>query len=72
MGSGSRYIVTLEDGTGSVPVRVPEHLLRKVGGGRTPQNGIRARVGGQWTHAYMDDETWGIHAQTAERVEDGQ
>lgn len=72
VGSGSRYIVTLEDGTGSVPVRVPEHLLRKVGDGRTPEEGIRARVGGKWTHAYMDDETWGIHAQTAERVQDGQ
>ena len=37
MGSGSRYIVTLKDDTGSVLIRVPEHLLRHVAeGARVP------------------------------------
>jgi exonuclease VII large subunit len=70
MGSGSRYIVTLKDDTGSVLVRVPEHLLRKVAEGRSPEVGAHVRVGGKWAHAYLDRETWGIHAQTAERVEE--
>jgi hypothetical protein len=68
-GSGSRLVVTLEDSTGSVLVRVPEHLLRKLNGGHAPEVGIHVRVGGKWDHASLDDETWGIHAQTAERVD---
>ena len=39
IGSGSRYIAILEDATGSVPVRVPEHLRRTIGEGRTPGTG---------------------------------
>lgn len=66
VGSGSRYVVTLQDDSGSVPVRVPEHLLRSVGDGKSPETGRRVRVGGKWAHAYMDREVWGIHAQTAE------
>ena len=27
------------------------------------------RVGGTWGHGYLDHDVWGIHAQTAERVE---
>ena len=67
-GSGSRQVVTLEDGTGSVLVRVPEHLLRSLNDGRPPEVGRVVRVGGEWGHAYLDQDTWGIHAQTAERV----
>jgi len=68
-GSGSRLVVTLEDATGSVLVRVPEHLLRKLTDGRSPEIGRRVRVSGKWDHAYLDNELWGIHAQNAERVE---
>jgi hypothetical protein len=67
-GSGSRYVVTLEDRTGSVLVRVPEHLLRHLNEGRAPEVGGHVRVGGTWGHAYLDQDVWGIHAQTAERV----
>ena len=69
-GSGSRYIAILEDGSGTLPVRIPEHLRRHFGEGRTPGTGGRFRVGGQWTHAYMDQTTWGIHAQKVERLSD--
>lgn len=74
-GSGSRYVVTLQDESGEVYVRVPEHLLRHVsgeetpGGGVTPQEGSVVRVGGKWTHGALDRDVWGIHAQTAERAE---
>jgi hypothetical protein len=67
-GSGSRLVVTLEDETGSVLVRVPEHLLRKLTDGRSPEIGRRVRVSGKWDHASLDDTIWGIHAQTAARV----
>ncbi len=69
VGSGSRYVVTLEDDTGSVLVRVPEHMLRKLNDGKPPEVGRKVRVAGKWDHASLDDEIWGIHAQTAERVE---
>jgi len=68
-GSGSRNVVTLEDGTGSVLVRVPEHLLRSLNEGRAPEVGRTVRVGGTWGHGYLDNDVWGIHAQAAERVE---
>jgi hypothetical protein len=70
LGSGSRPIVTLRDETGSVLVRVSEYLMRHLNEGRTPQIGAHVRVGGKWTHAYLDQDIWGIHAQTAERVEE--
>jgi hypothetical protein len=70
LGSGSRYIATLEDDSGSVLVRIPEHLRRHFGEGKTPGTGGHFRVGGKWTHAYMDDSTWGIHAQKVERLAD--
>ena len=69
IGSGSRHVVTLEDGTGSVLVRVPEHLLRSLNEGSAPEVGRTVRVGGTWGHGYLDNEVWGIHAQKAERVE---
>ena len=69
VGSGSRHIVTLEDDTGSVLVRVPEHLIRHLAEGRDPEVGSHVRVAGEWAHAYLDQEIWGIHAQDAERVE---
>lgn len=68
-GSGSRQVVTLEDATGSVLIRVPEHLLRRLNEGRDPEVGRRVRVGGTWDHATLDNEIWGIHAQDAERIE---
>ena len=68
-GSGSRFVVTLEDETGSVLVRVPEHLLRKLNDGRQPEVGRRVRVSGEWGHAYLDTDGWGIHAQDAMRIE---
>jgi hypothetical protein len=68
-GSGSRLVVTLEDATGSVFVRVPEHLLRKLTDGASPEIGRHVRVGGKWDHATLYNDIWGIHAQTAERVE---
>ena len=67
--SGSRLVVTLEDKTGTVLIRVPEHLLRKLNEGRDPEVGRQVRVGGEWGNSYLDEDVWGIHAQTAERVE---
>ncbi|HVN36896.1 MAG TPA: hypothetical protein VMW19_01825 [Myxococcota bacterium] len=67
--SGSRYVVTLEDGSGSVLVRVPEYLLRQLNDGRAPEKGRHVRVSGQWGHAYLDQDVWGIEASNAERVE---
>ena len=68
-GSGSRNVVTLKDASGSVLVRVPEHLLRSLNQGRAPEVDRVVRVGGTWGHGYLDHDVWGIHAQTAERVE---
>ena len=68
-GSGSRTVVTLEDASGSVLVRVPENLLRKLNGGHAPEVGTHVRVLGKWGHAALDDQMWGIHAQSAERVD---
>lgn len=80
MGSGNVIIVMLEDDTGVVPLRVPNHLQRHFAGGgpkggsgpdgASPQVGRRARVGGQWNHAYMDDDTWGIRVQKVEPLQD--
>ena len=68
-GSGSRHVVTLEDATGSVLIRVPEHLLRHLNDGRAPEVGGHVRVAGTWGHGYLDQDVWGIHAQSAERVQ---
>src|SRR5262245_4431462 len=57
-GSGSRLVVTLEDETGSVLVRVPEHLLRKLTDGRSPEIGRQVRISGKWDHASLDDTLW--------------
>jgi hypothetical protein len=68
-GSGSRHVVTLEDKSGSVLVRVPEHLLRKLNDGRAPEIGRHVRVSGEWGNASLDKDVWGIHAEYVERVE---
>ena len=79
-GDGSVMIVIFEDDTGSVPLAVPNHLLRKFAGA-TPQGGAgptgvmptignRARVGGSWDHKHMDQHTWGIHVQRVEPLGD--
>lgn len=62
-------MVTLEDETGSVLVRVPDHLLRELNGGHEPNVGVRVRARGRWAHACTDDEIWGIHAEAAEPVD---
>ena len=69
-GSGSRRIATLEDDTGRLLVRVPEHLIRNFQDeGARPRRGSRVRVGGKWTHAYLNRDIWGIHAQEVELLE---
>ena len=68
-GTGSNTIVKLEDATGSVLIRVPEHMLRNLNEGRAPEVGRKVRVSGSWTRAYLDRDIWGIQAQNAERVE---
>jgi len=79
-GDGSLVIVIFEDDTGSVPLAVPNHLLRHFAGGGPsggagptgvdPQIGRRARVAGKWDHKAMDNDTWGIRVQRAESLED--
>jgi DNA/RNA endonuclease YhcR with UshA esterase domain len=67
--SGSARLVTLDDGTGSVLVRVPENMLRKLNGGNDPRVGRKVRVSGRWDHAYLDKDVWGIQALDAESAE---
>jgi DNA/RNA endonuclease YhcR with UshA esterase domain len=67
--SGTARLVTLDDGTGTVLVRVPENMLRRLNGGNDPQLGRRVRVSGRWDHAYLDKDVWGLQALDAERVE---
>jgi DNA/RNA endonuclease YhcR with UshA esterase domain len=67
--SGSSRLVTLDDGTGTVLVRVPENMLRRLNDGKDPQVGRRVRVTGRWDHAYLDKNVWGIQALDAERIE---
>ena len=67
--SGSSRLVTLDDGTGTVLVRVPENLLRRLNDGNDPEVGRRVRVSGRWDHAYLDKNVWGIQALDASRVE---
>jgi DNA/RNA endonuclease YhcR with UshA esterase domain len=67
--SGSSRLVTLDDGTGTVLVRVPENMLRRLNGGNDPEVGRRVRVSGRWDHAYLDKNIWGILALDGERIE---
>ena len=67
--SGSRKLVTIEDESGSVYVRVPEDLLRKLTSGNDPQIGAHVRVTGKWGRSYLDEDVWGIQAQDAERID---
>jgi hypothetical protein len=75
-GNGSSTIVIFTDGSGTVPLDVPSHLLRDLAGatpqggagpeGITPKIGAKARVGGKWDHKRMDNDTWGIRVQRVE------
>lgn len=67
--SGTARLVTLDDGTDTVLVRVPENMLRRLNDGKEPQLGRRVRVSGRWDHAYLDKDVWGIQALDAERAE---
>ena len=79
-GHGNRLIVIFEDGTGEVPLAVPNHLMRRFAGGTAkggsgpsgirPKIGKEARVAGQWDHAFLDDKTWGIRVQSVQPLED--
>ena len=67
--SGSRRLVTLEDDSGTVLIRVPETLLRELNGGNDPKVGRKVGVTGKWGHAYLDQDVWGIQAENAYRLE---
>jgi hypothetical protein len=77
-GSGSTVIVIFKDSSGTVPLAVPNHLLRELSGataqgeagpsGISPKIGKSARVGGKWDHGHMDNETWGIRVQRVEPI----
>jgi hypothetical protein len=78
-GGGSTTIVIFEDSSGTLPLVVPNHLLRKLAGttpqggagpsGISPKIGKSARVGGKWANAPMDDATWGIRVQRVEPLD---
>ena len=78
-GGGSTTIVIFTDSSGTLPLAVPNHLLRKLAGatpqggagpgGITPKIGKSARVGGTWDHKQMDNDTWGIRVQRVEPID---
>jgi hypothetical protein len=78
-GGGSTTIVIFKDSSGTLPLAVPNHLLRKLAGttarggagpgGVSPKIGKSARVGGEWDRKHMDDDTWGIHVQRIEPLD---
>jgi hypothetical protein len=78
-GSGSTVIVIFKDSSGTLPLAVPNHLLRDLAGataqggagpgGIVPTIGKSARVGGKWNHKHMDNDTWGIRVQRVEPIE---
>ena len=78
-GSGSTAIVIFKDSSGTLPLAVPNSLLRKLAGttaqggagpsGISPKIGKSARVGGKWDHKQMDTDTWGIHVQRVEPLD---
>ena len=59
---GDLYLI--DDGTGSIWVRIPESVRRAEG---EPADYERIRVFGKYTHAYLDDGTWGIAVSTLKR-----
>jgi hypothetical protein len=75
-GDGSTTIVIFRDSSGTLPLAVPNHLLRELAGstpaggagpdGISPKIGKSARVGGKWDHKNMDNDTWGIRVQRVE------
>jgi hypothetical protein len=78
-GSGSTMIVIFKDSSGTLPLAVPNHLLRKLAGataqgdagpsGVSPKIGKSARVGGKWDHEHMNNDTWGIRVQRVEPLD---
>ena len=78
-GGGSTTIVIFKDSSGTLPLAVPNSLLRKLAGttaqggagpsGVSPKIGKSARVGGEWDRKHMDDDTWGIHVQRIEPLD---
>jgi hypothetical protein len=78
-GGGSTTIVIFKDSSGTLPLAVPNHLLRKLAGttpqggagpsGISPKIGKSARVGGKWDHKHMDNDTWGIRVQRVEPLD---
>jgi len=78
-GGGSETIVIFTDSSGTLPLAVPNHLLRELAGakarggtgpgGISPKIGKSARVGGKWGHSPMDDDTWGIRVQRVEPLD---
>ncbi len=54
----------IDDGTGSIWVRIPESIRREQG---EPADYERIHVSGKYTHAYLDDSTWGIAVSTLKR-----
>jgi hypothetical protein len=78
-GDGSMAIVIFKDSSGTLPLAVPNSLLRKLAGttaqggagpsGISPKIGKSARVGGEWDRKHMDDDTWGIHVQRIEPLD---
>ena len=78
-GGGSTTIVIFKDSSGTLPLAVPNSLLRKLAGttaqggagpsGVSPKIGKSARVGGKWGHSPMDDDTWGIRVQRVEPLD---
>ncbi len=78
-GGGSTTIVIFKDSSGTLPLAVPNHLLRELAGataqgdagpsGISPKIGKSARVGGKWDHGQMDNDTWGIRVQRVEPID---
>jgi len=78
-GDGSTTIVIFEDSSGTLPLSVPDYLLRKLAGataqggaspgGVSPTIGRSARIGGRWDHKHMDSDTWGIRVQRVEPLD---
>ena len=68
-GSGSMLVAILSDGTGELPIAVPDSMIRMLDA-RTGEatGGQRYRVTGRWGNKQMDEQTWGIYAQKIERV----
>jgi hypothetical protein len=77
-GDGSETIVIFKDSSGTLPLAVPNNLLRKLAGAKADGGagpggvslkiGVSARVGGKWDQKNMDNDTWGIRVQRVEKL----